>query len=322
VSNSRRSGRDSREGIHDDYERLDGVEPILHLTQLDLEEDESRGADDQQSLNDQISSRQKQQNSSHGHSPARSSSHSPHRGTTISPSGVGRGGRGAGTQLSNKDIQLPMFPFTAGKEYANENNHNNHEKQKKHSKINSPSRDSMTSSQRRHENLRTDKNEKAKYLPPSKGKFRKEFSLDHPLAPKGSGKYTKELKQGLKPIGMDLPQSTTAGANLEKTLQITEKVEKLTKVALLPTVDNDDSIKELQDSLSKELAKLVEEERIAEKTRQEAIRNFTDSYERMKLEEVFAEERLRASDRIIQATKEHDHTIRNAMLKSLNLKGM
>ena len=45
--------------------------------------------------------------------------------------------------------------------------------------------------------IRTDVNEKAKYLDPPAGKFRREFSTDHPLAAKGTGKYDKEAKKGI-----------------------------------------------------------------------------------------------------------------------------
>lgn len=226
----------------------------------------------------------------------------------------------------DNDVQLPTIEFTAGKEFHDMQQQKEQEakdaaeeKKFQRSRNNRPrSAATMTSSERRKENLRTDVNKKAKYLEVPKGKFRKEFSLDHPLAPNGKGKYTGELKQGLQPLNMDVPKDSKA-SNVQETLQLAEKVEKLTYDAQQKVVDSDDGVKKMQESMASSLAKVIEEERLAEENRSESIRNLNDPEERAKVEQIFAEERARASERIITATKEHDQAVRRALLRTMNL---
>ena len=52
--------------------------------------------------------------------------------------------------------------------------------------------------------VRTDVNDKAVFLEVPQGKFRREFSTDHPLAAGGTGQYNKEMKAGVTPVNMDM----------------------------------------------------------------------------------------------------------------------
>lgn len=222
------------------------------------------------------------------------------------------------------DMQLPNIEFTVGKEFQELQDEKDREAKeieeakRRSRRPRSAAGVSMTSSEKRKESLRTDVNKKAKFMPIPKGNFRKEFSLDHPLAPNGKGKYSKELRQGLQPLNMDLPKDPKA-SNVQETLQLAEKVEKLTYDAQQKVVDSDEGVKKMQDEMAQKLANVIEEERFAEETRNEAIRNIHDPEERSRLDLIFAEERARASERIIAATKEHDQAVRRALLRTMNL---
>lgn len=228
-----------------------------------------------------------------------------------------------------RDVQLPVYAFTAGKEFDDMQRAKEAEAAAADQKSGQKRRPmsaqnrSLTSSERRIENLRTDKNDKAKYMPTPQGKFRREFSLDHPYAPKGLGKYKKELKKGLKPVQFDASKSMTsdvqASADVAQTLAMAQKVEKLTYDAETSVVDSEDTVKQLQEASAKKLQDLIEEERLAEEDRVEAIRNVVDAQEKAAMDQIFAEERSRASERIITATKEHDALVRNALLRTMNL---
>jgi len=223
------------------------------------------------------------------------------------------------------DPKLPIFPFTAGQEYEN-----------------SPSpggtngiRTPHTGSSRRSkgsdyfkekkEKLRTDVNEKAKYLPVPAGRFRREFSIDHPLAPGGKGEYKEELAKGLKPTGLFIPpeKRDDTAADVENTIKLSQKVEKLTYSAQISSVDPDGSQEKFMDDLKKELNKKLEtvlmEEQEAEDDRMEVLLNVHDQVERANLEAIFSNERQRASDRIISITKENEGIIKKALLQSMNL---
>lgn len=231
------------------------------------------------------------------------------------------------------DPNLPMYPFTAGQEFAD-----NGEGATSPLVISAPSpqprgkprtKSAPRSVGSSREELRTDKNDKAKYLQPPAGRFRKEFSLDHPLAANGTGRYRGELKQGLKPAYMDAKDLEGPGRPLPKvknqdvqaTLALAEKVEKLTYDAQTTVVDKDteQAVDRLKAELDKTLLAVIEEEQQAEEARADAVRNIVDPLEKSRIEQVFAEERARASERLIMATKEHDHTIKSALLKTMNL---
>eukprot|EP01038_Epipyxis_sp_PR26KG_P006287 gene6287-8656_t len=205
---------------------------------------------------------------------------------------------------------------------------------------------------RHKEDLRTDVNDKAKFIDPPIGKFRREFSLDHPLAPGGKGKYKSEKSQGKIPTGLgegiEISKTDVANIiqsnnndnnnnngnnksqeiinpkkvevkNLKQLKNNAKKIEKLSYAAQTKTVDPSDSIDEIKQSHKEYLLSILDEEKLAEEEREETYRKITDIYERAKLDEVFAEERRRASDRIIKITKEHEQIIKGAILQSMNL---
>ena len=67
------------------------------------------------------------------------------------------------------------------------------------------------------------------------------------------------------------------------------------------------------------LLRVLEDEKNAEEQRMSALRNTTDPESRANLELIFAEERKRASERILQQTKENEALIKKRVLAtSLN----
>jgi hypothetical protein len=265
------------------------------------------------------------------------------------------------------DNDLPIFAFTAGEEFNNESEKGNKSNQLKGKagKSAAESNEGNGSSSPTHNNksgensgrkrsespsgkggiprvkvkklskaeaLRTDMNDKAKFLSIPPGKFRREFSLDHPLAPNGKGKYIKELQQGLKPSGIFLNPIKRQTDDIEETLILAEKMEKLTYEAQSSVLDktatnngNTDeksvsqSIDNLKKQLNKKLEVLIEAERLAEEDRLQAMKNITDHQEKYHVEMIFAEERQRASDRIITVIKENEGILKKALLKTMNL---
>jgi hypothetical protein len=262
------------------------------------------------------------------------------------------------------DNELPIFAFTAGEEFNNQNGNDRNNQPKKTGKSKSEAKEVDESSSPVHnksgensgrnrsesptgkggipkikvkklskaEALRTDLNDKAKFLAIPPGKFRREFSLDHPLAPNGKGKYIKELKQGLKPSGIFLNPIKRQTDDIEETLILAEKMEKLTYEAQTSVLDktatangntDEKSVSQNIDNLKKELNKkletLIEAERLAEEDRLQAMKNITDHQEKYHVEMIFAEERQRASDRIIALIKENEGILKKALLKTMNL---
>jgi hypothetical protein len=211
-----------------------------------------------------------------------------------------------------------MYPFTAGAEFSDEKNTSG-----KHSRSGSPDQDKKKFDAKKyskqHKEIRTDVNEKAKFLDPPQGKFRREFSNDHPLAAGGTGKYKKELNKGLKPTGLELKVSKSKATDVADTLALAEKVEKLTYDATTSVVDNDKSLEVLENELKENLQEMIEEERVAEEERLDTLMRLKDPGEKARLEQIFAEERQRASERLRNATREHDEIIKKAMLRTVNL---
>lgn len=265
-----------------------------------------------------------------------------------------------------KDNDIPIFEFTAGEEFKHFDDDKKGKRGKKHNKKkseegeetnedgsdkeqSSPSPNGRSGSRKRsqksfrgeipkvkvkkiskQEALRTDKNEKAKYMKLPAGKFRREFSLDHPLAPNGKGKYHQELQQGLKPVGIFINPIKRNNEDIEETIKLSEKMEKLTYEAQTSVLNktitgvNDeksinDHLENLKKELNQNLENLLNEERIAEEERLQTISKIIDPQEKYNLELIFAEERQRASEKIIQATKENENTLKQAVLKTMNL---
>ena len=147
------------------------------------------------------------------------------------------------------------------------------------------------------------------------GEFRREYSFDHPLAG-GQGKYKKEKGLGKRPVG---------GATLSaiRTKQ-EEPIEKLTinisrsDMRMPAPASSGKDLRSALEKLRKDqneiLLRVLEEERKAEEDRARAARSVPDVDEKNRLELVFAEERRRASERIIQLTKEHEANLKAIVL--------
>lgn len=144
---------------------------------------------------------------------------------------------------------------------------------------------------------------KATFLPVGTDEFRREFSADHPLA-MGRGKYEEEKKMGKTPA---------SGAKVQKS----NPSEILVSFEARDTSNEIDTRRELEVLRRKQneiLLRILEDEKRAEEERMGALRATTDQESRNNLELIFAEERKRASERIIKQTKENEAVIKQAML--------
>ena len=74
------------------------------------------------------------------------------------------------------------------------------------------------------------------------------------------------------------------------------------------------ALEKLRKDQNEILLRVLEEERKAEEDRARAARSVPDVDEKNRLELVFAEERRRASERIIQLTKEHEANLKAIVL--------
>lgn len=126
-----------------------------------------------------------------------------------------------------------------------------------------------------------------------------------------------ELKKGITPAGMDMP--TQLDASVAGTLAVNQKIQKLTYSATNKVVDPEMQLEKIKKEQNEILKQVIAEEKAAEEFRESQGRTVTDPEERDKLESIFAEERRRASDRIIAATKAHETTIKQAVLAMMNL---
>lgn len=216
-------------------------------------------------------------------------------------------GKSALAKSAGEDTKIPIFPFTAGAEFDKAGD----------TRKPSSAPDGKTRKNRK------DGNEKAKFLPVPTGKFRREFSDDHPLAAGGRGKYSKELEQGLTPQGLplELPKkpANSVDDNVKDAIELAEKVEKLTYEAGTSVIDEKDDVDKLRKEMNAAMKILLEEERNAEDERLMVLAGMKDPEEKQRLEQIFAEQRRRASEKIVAATRDYDKTIKQAMLKTLNL---
>jgi hypothetical protein len=144
---------------------------------------------------------------------------------------------------------------------------------------------------------------KATFLPVGTDQFRREFSADHPLA-MGRGKYEDEMKSGKTPA---------SGAKIQKS----NPSEILVSFESKETSNETDTRRELEVLRRKQneiLLRILEDEKRAEEERMGALRGTADKESRNSLELIFAEERKRASERIIKQTKENEFVIKQAIL--------
>lgn len=135
--------------------------------------------------------------------------------------------------------------------------------------------------------VRTDVNDKASFLEPPPGKFRREFSNDHPLAKGGTGRYTKELKKGVTPAGMHLEvPEHLKNSKVSDTVEVAGKIERLTYTAQRRVVDPKSQIDAVKREQNATLKRIVMEERDAEAVREQTLRSLADQQERHNLEAV------------------------------------
>ena len=137
--------------------------------------------------------------------------------------------------------------------------------------------------------INTETNDKASFLDPPPGKFRREFSKDHPLAKGGTGKYTEELKKGITPTGLkvEVPdQLTRSSSTVAEALGKASKIERLTYSAQRRVVDPKSQIDALKKQQNEALKRIVMQERDAEAGREQALRSISDPRERQNLEGV------------------------------------
>ena len=149
---------------------------------------------------------------------------------------------------------------------------------------------------------------------PGLNEFRREFSSDHPLAPGGKGSYDEEKRSGKKGI------NNSFGASEAEMLKnkTEQKIERLTYESQAKIVDPKRQLEIMKKEQNEALLRVLEDERFAEETREKMLRTVTED-ERRKLELIFAEERRRASERIISLTKEHEARIKDAVITMMSL---
>lgn len=167
---------------------------------------------------------------------------------------------------------------------------------------------------------------RSNFLPvDEKSEFRREYSADHPLA-SGKGKYRLEKSQGLKPVSAvgsarngNVVNRLNRNSNLgmPNSNQL-EDAEKLVITSSKSVVDPDKYIDQMRHQQGEELLAVLEHERLIEQEREEVLRRVTSVAEKRSLEQIFGEERRQASDRILELTRIHEKSLKDAML-SLSL---
>lgn len=151
---------------------------------------------------------------------------------------------------------------------------------------------------------------------PKGDEFRREYSADHPLAPGGTGKYEADRAGGKKhPVGWI--DSNKQASQTEPTKEYPKLVIHQTRGPQSDSVVKDVTqwqaeIDAMRRQQNQALLKLLDEERIAEEDRGKMGKLVKDHEERHRLELVFSEERKRASERIINLTRQHEMNIKEA----------
>jgi cystathionine beta-lyase family protein involved in aluminum resistance len=112
---------------------------------------------------------------------------------------------------------------------------------------------------------------------------------------------------------------TKLDATVASTLDTNNKIQRLTYSATSKVVDPEMQLEKIKKEQGEILKAVIAEERAAEEHRESKGRTVTDPEERDRLDNIFAEERRRASDRIIAATKAHENAVKGAVLAMMNL---
>lgn len=135
------------------------------------------------------------------------------------------------------------------------------------------------------------------------GKFRAEYSKDHPFAG-GKGQYSRESAAGKQRL---VPGKRRQPPAPERLAEVMSKQEQ-------KKYDLQRQLEELRKHQNEALLEVLEDERGAEEQRTGLGRGVSDTKERNRLELVFAEERKRASERIIAMTKDHEQKMKQVIL--------
>lgn len=168
--------------------------------------------------------------------------------------------------------------------------------------------DDKSAAKKRVEDEKLMKSSNPSLRPVAAGEFRRELSSDHPLAG-GKGKYEREKSRG-KVAASGAKGSTTKPPTIER----------LTLEAHTKIVDPQRQLEQLRREQNEALLRVLEDERSAEEQREKTLKIVPDHQERNRLEIVFADERKRASERIIKLTKEHEARIKDAILAMMAMK--
>jgi hypothetical protein len=159
---------------------------------------------------------------------------------------------------------------------------------------------------------------KSTFMEEGKDEFRREYSSDHPLAPGGKGKYKTEAKTGKN--AKTVKKMSYEEKNTYTPSQAAKTVERLSLQSQNPVVDPEKHLEQLRREQNQALIRVLEEERGAEESRERMAFAVLSEQEAQRMELVFAEERRRASERIVTLTKEHEKRIKDAVLSMSNLK--
>lgn len=162
------------------------------------------------------------------------------------------------------------------------------------------------------------KSAKTTFMEHGNDEFRREYSHDHPLAPGGKGEYKTEAKSGKKAVS-----AKKVSYNDKKTYtpsQAAKTIERLSLQSQNPVVDPERQLEQLRREQNGALIRVLEEERAAEESRERMAFAVLSEQEAQRMELVFAEERRRASERIVSLTKEHEQRIKDAVLAMHSLK--
>jgi hypothetical protein len=145
------------------------------------------------------------------------------------------------------------------------------------------------------------------------GEFRREYSKDHPLAG-GKGKYSKEKRSGKRPVGAGAALNAVKEGKLKTLEKLTVTIDSSDMRTPNQPVDLRRALENLRKDQNEILLRVLDEERKFEEDRVKAGKMAKDISERNRLELVFAEERRRASERIINLTKEHEAKLKLAVV--------
>jgi hypothetical protein len=162
------------------------------------------------------------------------------------------------------------------------------------------------------------KSHKTTFIEEGQDEFRREYSGDHPLAPGGTGKYKEEKSTGKKPV--TVKKMSTTDKNTMTPQDASKSIAKLSMTASHPVVDPEKQLEQLRREQNEALIRVLQEEKAAEEKREAFNFGSINEHEQARMEIVFAEERRRASERIVKLTKEHEERIKEAVLAMMSLK--